>query len=177
MKTNRMCPFRIRGFWISPYWTRALLWSGTIIGLMWLVISHTKIHFNRTDSSLYRAFICTDIMSVHYRDYISIEGHPTEYFSDKHFTKRVAGLPGDVIEIRGGKLYVKGELIGPFLHQTTQGLKLTPIAMGKVPEGSVFVLGDHPRSFDSRYQEFSLVKSAHIKGRCFGIGMRKAEAL
>jgi conjugal transfer pilin signal peptidase TrbI len=168
---------RIRGFWISPYWTRALLLGGAIIGLMWLVISHTKIHLNCTDSSPYRAFICTDIMSVNYRDYVSIEGHQAEYFSGLHYTKQVAGLPGDVIEVVDGQLYVGSRLIGQLLAETTQGLKLTPIAQSSVPEGSVFVVGDHPRSFDSRYQEFGLVKAAHIKRLCYGIGKRKAEAL
>jgi conjugal transfer pilin signal peptidase TrbI len=166
---------RIRGFWISPYWTRALLLSGMAIGLMWLIFSHTKIHFNRTDSSPYKVFICTDIMSVNYGDHVSIEGHQAEYFSGLHYTKQVAGLPGDVIEIKEGNLYVDGGLIGPLLPKTTQGLKLTPLAIGIVPQGSVFVIGDHPRSFDSRYQEFGLVKTAHIKGRCFGICKRKAE--
>jgi type IV secretory pathway protease TraF len=33
----------------------------------------------------------------------------------------------------------------------------------------VFVAGDHHRSFDSKYNEFGLVKRENIKGRSFAL--------
>ena len=167
--------FKIRGFWINPFWVQSFVLGAVAASLIWVVASHTKIHFNRTDSAPHLAFICTDFLSVSLGDYASIEGHQAEYFSGLHYTKKIAGLPGDTIEIKDEQLYVGSRLIGPLLTQTTQGLKLTPVALRRVPTGSFFVVGDHSRSFDSRYKEFGLVQVAHIKGRCFGIGKRKAD--
>jgi signal peptidase I len=165
----------MRKLWINPFWIKSLVLGGMAFSLVWIIACHTKIHFNRTDSAPYQAFICTDFIRVSLGDYVSIEGHKVEYFSGLHYTKKIAGLPGDAIEIKDEQLYVGRRLIGPLLTQTTQGLKLTPVTIRRVPAGSVFVVGDHSRSFDSRYQEFGLVKTTHIRGRCFGIGKRKVD--
>lgn len=165
----------MRKLWINPFWIKSLVLGGMAFSLVWVVASHTKIHFNRTDSAPYRAFICADFLRVSYGDYASIDAHKAEYFSGLHYTKKIVGLPGDVIKLKDGKMYVGSHLIGPLLHETTQGLKLSPLDAKDIPAGYVFVVGDHSRSFDSRYQEFGLVKNTHIKGRCFGIGKRKVE--
>lgn len=177
IRRNWQYPCRRRGFWINPYWMKFMALGLLATSCLWIIASHTKFHINRTDSVPYHAFVCTDFLRVGYGDYASIDGHPTDYYAGKHFTKRVVGLPGDSVEVRDNRLYVKDQLIEPLLSITTKGLKLTPLDIPEVPAGAVFVVGDHPRSFDSRYREFGLVKKAHIKGRCFGFGKRKVENL
>jgi signal peptidase I len=53
----------------------------------------------------------------------------------------------------------------PLLDRTTGGDPLTPLSAKIIPEGALFVLGDHPRSFDSRYEEFGLVPVDKIWGK------------
>lgn len=53
----------------------------------------------------------------------------------------------------------------PLLEKTSQGKPLTPISAAIVPEGYVFVAGDNPNSFDSRYEEFGLVPIEKIWGK------------
>lgn len=53
----------------------------------------------------------------------------------------------------------------PLLDRTTNGSLLTPLRATIVPEGYVFVAGDHLRSFDSRYEEFGLVPLEKIWGK------------
>jgi signal peptidase I len=53
----------------------------------------------------------------------------------------------------------------PLLDRTTEGDPLTPLSAKVIPEGALFVLGDHPRSFDSRYEEFGLVKMENVWGK------------
>ncbi len=53
----------------------------------------------------------------------------------------------------------------PLLDQTTGGDPLTPLSTKVIPEGTLFVLGDHVRSFDSRYEEFGLVKVENVWGK------------
>jgi signal peptidase I len=53
----------------------------------------------------------------------------------------------------------------PLLEKTSEGKPLTPLLATSVPEGYVFVAGDNPNSFDSRYEEFGLVPREKIWGK------------
>jgi signal peptidase I len=85
---------------------------------------------------------------------------------DRHsdpLIKRVIGLPGDTIEIRGGAVYVNSKkLAEPYLNQITAGTMPSQV----IPEGHVFVLGDNRGSSnDSRY--FGVVPFTNILGRAW----------
>jgi signal peptidase I len=58
------------------------------------------------------------------------------------FVKRVAGLPGDVVEIdRTGTLFVNGSPVDePYLNQPVPETAYRPVT---VPDGMLFVLGDN----------------------------------
>ncbi|HEY8486098.1 MAG TPA: signal peptidase I [Limnochordales bacterium] len=81
----------------------------------------------------------------------------------EHFIKRVIGLPGDVVEIRGGHVYVNGvALEEPYLTSPTWG-QFGPV---RVPAGRYFVLGDNRNnSEDSRYPQVGFVPRALLEGR------------
>lgn len=63
--------------------------------------------------------------------------------------KRVVALGGETVGIRNGVLMVDGTAVSePYGHQTVPGSYFGPV---RVPEGTVFVLGDHRLgSVDSR---------------------------
>jgi signal peptidase I len=76
------------------------------------------------------------------------------------YVKRVVGLPGEKVVLRGGELYVDGELVRQeFDHIDDLG----SYPQVDVPEGEYFVLGDNrPRSKDSR--SFGPVAKEYIRG-------------
>lgn len=108
--------------------------------------------------------------SVKRGDIISIQGHPPQYVGEHIFTKRVVGLPGDQITKTKNWLKIKAKnssiiSIFPLLEKTKNGQVLTPLSFKIIPEGHLFVGGDHPRSFDSRYEEFGLVPMESVWGK------------
>jgi signal peptidase I len=82
---------------------------------------------------------------------------------DKDFIKRVIGVPGDTIEIRGGQVYVNDQPIDePYIRDRTPYL----VPRQTVPPGHYYVLGDNrPNSSDSHV--WGLVPAENIIGRAW----------
>jgi conjugal transfer pilin signal peptidase TrbI len=139
---------------------------------VWLLF-YTHLTVNGTQSLPYHGFFCVKGMAIKRGDLVCLKGHETAYTPDISLTKRLLGLPGDIIEVRGNHVFVVGKNVGPLQKQTKDGRPLTPLKARMVPKGFVFLSADHPRSFDSRYEEFGLVPESIIQGRCFGLFRRR----
>lgn len=75
--------------------------------------------------------------------------------------KRIVGLPGDRVEMRGGLVYINGELLNePYVDRRPvyETMRYT------VPEGSVFVLGDN-RSNSEDSRDHGAVPLSNIIGK------------
>jgi signal peptidase I len=85
--------------------------------------------------------------------------------NNEDLIKRVVGLPGDKIAVRGGKLLLNGEpQKEPYTNKNLPDRSF--FAPTIVPDGHVFVMGDNrSNSYDSR--RFGPVPEKHIEGEAF----------
>lgn len=170
-----------------------ILGVGAFSFICWGIIFFTQFHENVSNSLegvRYILFLKTcsngfiGSSAIKRGDIVSIQGHEPAYVGNKPFAKRVLGLPGDLILKDKKKVTIVPKTLAlkdpiskaavpiasesvtlPLLEKTSEGKPLTPLLATSVPEGYVFVAGDNPNSFDSRYEEFGLVPRKKIWGK------------
>jgi len=78
--------------------------------------------------------------------------------------KRVVGLPGETVEIRGGQVYISGEpLYEPFIDEDTSPGRIESVT---VPPLHVYVMGDN-RNHSNDSRSFGPVPIDDIVGRAW----------
>lgn len=142
----------------SSFWKTMVFLSLPSLVLLTLVLSWVVVGINGSQSLPYGIFLCLRDQAFEKGDLVLIEDHQTRYFQDLPYVKRLVAQAGDPIPDLSRKTYTK------------TGQPLSRLPFKRVPAGFVFVQGDHPDSFDSRYEEFGLVHEKHLKARCIGLG-------
>lgn len=80
---------------------------------------------------------------------------------DMTIIKQVKGLPNDKILVKDGLVYVNGEKVAEIHSNAMKKLNKPKNGFDReevVPENHIFVIGSHPRSYDSRYWGFYKVE-------------------
>lgn len=81
----------------------------------------------------------------------------------KSFIKRVVGLPGEMVEIRRGRVYVNGQFLSePYVPPVFSEEQTYPPV--RVPAGAYYVLGDH-RSSSNDSRTWGTVERKYIYGK------------
>ena len=98
---------------------------------------------------------------------IVIFRYPDDPTGNTLFIKRIIGLPGEVLYIRGGKVYINGSsepLDDSFCPEEPVG----DFGPYEIPEHSYFLMGDNRNdSHDSRFWKNPFVTEDQILGKAF----------
>lgn len=88
---------------------------------------------------------------------------------DEYWVKRIIGMPGETIQIKGGQIYINGELLEEDIYGSGdisyQGIAKQGYT---ISEGEYFLMGDNrvgERSYDSRYEEVGTFSEDQIVGK------------
>ncbi len=84
----------------------------------------------------------------------------------EYYIKRIIGLPGETVQIKGKDIYINGEILEENYGKdpiTKAGMAANPITLA---DDEYFVMGDNRKvSFDSRYEEVGPVEKKDIGGK------------
>lgn len=81
--------------------------------------------------------------------------------------KRVVGVAGDTVSVQNREVFINGSFVGRAKETSRTGEPLKVIGDCVIPKDHFFAAGDHPDSFDSRYEAPGLISTQVIKGRAY----------
>lgn len=85
------------------------------------------------------------------------------------FIKRVIGVQGDEVKVKGDGIWVNDLYIGKAKPYSKAGVPLSPVSGGVIRDGEYFVATPSPDSLDSRYSLSGNVKESQLIGRAYEI--------
>ena len=148
--------------------TLVLVILAALLPGLWLP---TRIIVSTSDSLDHRIFFMVghDREKIKDGDYLVFK-HPHSPFihqglskNEDQFTKQVGCSPGERLWRDGNsRFFCNGTSLGEALAQDSRGRNLSQFSFnGQVPKNHFFMVGTHPRSFDSKY--FGFIHADEIK--------------
>jgi signal peptidase I len=149
------------------------------LGIQTFVAQPYKVQQGSMETTLMPdQYVLVDKLSPHWAEYARgdiIVFEPPETWSSGGgvpFIKRIIGIPGDRVDLRGGLVYVNGvKLDEPYIFIEDGRPQTTDPSPGGadewlVPPGELLVMGDHRQdSADSR--SFGPIEIRHVIGRAW----------
>jgi len=151
--------------------TKQILSGATLLlgVLLFALPFKSNILISKSDSLPHKIYFLVKGNNWKKGDLVAIKNFITQYTTNQHFTKKIVGIAGDVVTIEGKHILINGVKHAQLKEKTKNHKKLTPIVAQTIPQQYFFVIATHDDSFDSRYQEFGLVRENYIEGKVYPI--------
>lgn len=141
-----------------------------LIGVLAITHQYIGFGFNTSESLKHHVFFLQKNKLPSQDDFVVFKKETENILpDDTRFIKQVAGVAGDTITHRNGKVLINNHELGEIKQRTKTGKLLWPGYTGKIPEGFYFVYTPHPRSFDSRYSQMGLIHESEIIARAYPV--------
>jgi conjugal transfer pilin signal peptidase TrbI len=151
---------------LGGVWIKGLVVFFVSLVVVSTALDQVTVVYSPSDSLPYRTFLELKHIKPQLGQYAYFE---SPWYGGR-VIKKIVGREGDKLSYDvQGNLWVGTQKIGKAKTQARDGRKLTPIKSGVIPQGMVFVEGEHERSFDSRYEELGLIPEAALGGRVLGL--------
>lgn len=155
-----------------------VLYIFAVILVTYLIVTYvgqrTKVSGPSMEETLHDGDnLIVDKISYRFRDpeRFDIIVFPYQYAEDTYYIKRIIGMPGDIIQIKDGYVYINNELLEEdvygkeLIDETKKGIADEPITLG---EDEYFVMGDNRNhSSDSRDPSVGVLNRSQLIGRAW----------
>ena len=152
-----------------------LLYVAVVVGITFLIIHYVGQRTYVSGSSMENTLSDGDNLIVDKITYrfsdpkrYDIVVFPYQYEEDTYYIKRIIGLPGETVQVGGGKVYINGEVLDEHYgneEMLNPGIVEEPVTLG---EDEYFVLGDNRNhSQDSRDPSVGAVHRKDLLGRAW----------
>lgn len=146
------------------------IWLSVLL-LIVSITHHWKLAYNYTNSLPQTLFaIHIGQKDVKRGDYISF--YPPRRATSGNempFVKKVVCLPGERIRSYGQQIFCEDKPVALAKEFSLKGLPLQKVSDQVLGEDDYFVVGTHPDSFDSRYQNFGPINRCRFIGKAYPI--------
>lgn len=152
-------------------WTVVVGGSLLVAGGFW-TISALRINLNASTSLPEHAFVMWTWPAITWRGAVIAATPPVAFgqnFEGLLLTKRVVGVPGDVVTHERGGVCVAGQCFSLFMKDGRPFAP--PLREGVIPEGYYAAFGTSEDSLDSRYDTIGLFDEDEIVAVGFGTNL------
>lgn len=157
---------------VARWLRRGWLWLAGLLAIMLLFGHFFTIGINASKSLQHVSvfLVLKWDHDIKRGDYVAFElGSNNPYNNGMLWLKHVAGAGGDKVEQHDRHFFVNGVDVGlAATYGKRNALHGKPLEIGPtgtIPQGSLYVAGDHPDSLDSRYALVGWITPAQVRGR------------
>ena len=152
-----------------PARNRGILFCAVVLAVVWLALA-SRVYVNASWSDGAWGYLVLPLTGTPQRGDAVLFDPPENTGSPVPYLKTVRGVPGDRVEVDGGRrVSVNGAVLGIAKTHARDGRRLAKAAPGTIPPAHYYLHADHADSHDSRYAEIGLVPRGRIRGRALAL--------
>jgi len=144
------------------------VWLAAVSALVFGLLLPGRIAVAISPSLNHRIFVITKSFTpdeIRKGDYVvfTVRSHYIKNGKAARLLKKVSCVAGQMLETKAREYYCDGEYLGMAKQYSLKGEPVDSfVYSGTVPEGKLFVTGNHRDSFDSRYLGF--IERRNVEG-------------